>query len=169
MKPSLNRTTIFKLIVHGIELHAAFEKRENKKTNAKFSFKNLELSFFSHKIAFLKKDNSKLNNVFKHKWLVTMFTNRVISALFIVQSFPKWFVHFWMIFCKSSIRISCQIIFVNKHWPQLCPSHFNCSAKHIHEYGPSEKLDPSIMQCGSNLHPKDLEPRPRTLVISTGP
>ena len=29
MKPSLNRTTIFKLIVHGIELHAAFEKREN--------------------------------------------------------------------------------------------------------------------------------------------
>ena len=35
MKPSLNRTTIFKLIVHGIELHAAFEKRENKQKNAK--------------------------------------------------------------------------------------------------------------------------------------
>ena len=27
MKPSLNRTTIFKLIVHGIELHATFEKK----------------------------------------------------------------------------------------------------------------------------------------------
>ena len=35
MKPSLNRTTIFKLIVHGIELHAAIEKRENKQKNAK--------------------------------------------------------------------------------------------------------------------------------------
>ena len=36
MKPSKNRTTIFKLIVHGIELHTAFEKRENKQKNAKF-------------------------------------------------------------------------------------------------------------------------------------
>ena len=44
----------------------------------------------------------------------------MISALFIAQSFPKWFVHFWMTFCKNSIRISCQIIFVNKHWPQSC-------------------------------------------------
>ena len=36
MKPSLKRSTIIKLIVHGIELHAAFEKRENKqKKNAK--------------------------------------------------------------------------------------------------------------------------------------
>ena len=39
MKPSLNRTTIFKLIVHGIELHAAFEKRENKQKNAKLVVK----------------------------------------------------------------------------------------------------------------------------------
>ena len=36
MKPSLNRTTIYKHIVHGIELHAAFEERENKQKNAKF-------------------------------------------------------------------------------------------------------------------------------------
>ena len=35
MKPSQNRATIFKRIVHGIELHAAFEERENKQTNAK--------------------------------------------------------------------------------------------------------------------------------------
>ena len=35
MKPSLNRTTSFKLIVHGIELHAAFEEKENKQKNAK--------------------------------------------------------------------------------------------------------------------------------------
>ena len=27
---------------------------------------------------------------------------------------------FWMTFCNNSIRISCQIIFVNKHWPQSC-------------------------------------------------
>ena len=31
-----NRTTIYKFIVHGIELHAAFEERENKQKNAKF-------------------------------------------------------------------------------------------------------------------------------------
>ena len=36
MKSSENRTTIFKLIVLGIELHAAFEERENKQKNAKF-------------------------------------------------------------------------------------------------------------------------------------
>ena len=36
MKPSVNRTTIFTLIVHGIELHAAFEERENKQKNANF-------------------------------------------------------------------------------------------------------------------------------------
>ena len=36
MKPSLNRTTIFKLIVHRIELHAAFDERENTQKNAKF-------------------------------------------------------------------------------------------------------------------------------------
>ena len=34
MKPSLNRTTIFKFIVHGIELHAALEERESKQKNA---------------------------------------------------------------------------------------------------------------------------------------
>ena len=44
----------------------------------------------------------------------------MISALFIAQSFPKWFVHFWMTFCKNIIGISCQIIFVNKHWTQSC-------------------------------------------------
>ena len=36
MKPSQSRTTIFKLIVHGIELHEAFTERENKQQNAKF-------------------------------------------------------------------------------------------------------------------------------------
>ena len=32
MKPSKKRTTIFKLIVRGIELHAAFEERDNKQS-----------------------------------------------------------------------------------------------------------------------------------------
>ena len=36
MKPSLNKITIFKLIVHGIEPRMAFEERENKHKNAKF-------------------------------------------------------------------------------------------------------------------------------------
>ena len=82
MKPSLNRTTIFKLIVHGIELHAAFEERENKQKNAKLYLKKFELSFVSHKIAFSnailweKIDNSKLINVYKLKGLVPMFTNK---------------------------------------------------------------------------------------------
>ena len=40
MKPSLNRTIIFKLIVHGIDLHSAFEERENKQKNAKLLLKN---------------------------------------------------------------------------------------------------------------------------------
>ena len=33
----------------------------------------------------------------------------------IVQFFPKWVVHFWMPFCKNSIRISCRIYFIIKH------------------------------------------------------
>ena len=64
MKPSLNRTTILKLIVHGIELNADFEERENKQKNAKFLFTKLELSFFSHKKciinAILLEKNSKI-------------------------------------------------------------------------------------------------------------
>ena len=109
MKPSLNRTTIFILILHGMELYVSFEERENKQKNAKFQLNNLELSFFSHEIA--------LHNVYKHKCLVTMFTNKPFYERF--QCFPEWFVYFWMTFCKNSIRISCQIIFVNKNWPQL--------------------------------------------------
>ena len=82
MKPSQNRTTIFKLIVHGVELHAAFEERENKQKNAKFQLIFLELSFFPRKkcisdaILWEKKDNSKLCNFLKQKWLVLMFTNK---------------------------------------------------------------------------------------------
>ena len=51
---------------------------------------------------------------------MTMFTKKtlwVISALFIVQYFPKWFVHFWMTICKTSIRISFQIFFVKNIGP----------------------------------------------------
>ena len=55
--------------MHGIELHAAFEERENKQKNAKLKLKKLELSF-------VWIDNSKLLNVYKHKWLVPMFTNK---------------------------------------------------------------------------------------------
>ena len=38
IKPSLHRATIFKLIVHGIYLHTAFEERENKQMNVKLYF-----------------------------------------------------------------------------------------------------------------------------------
>ena len=133
MKRSLNRTTIFKLIVHEIELYAAFEERENKQKNVKLLFKNLELSFFSNKIVLVMKFCGKRKITLNY----TMFINinglwqclhinhfmSDCSSLF-VQSFPKWFVHIWMTFCENSIRISCQTIFVNKHWPQSCPSPF---------------------------------------------
>ena len=46
-----------------------------------------------------------------------MFTNKDFSALFIVQSFPKWFVHFWITFCKNSIRISCQVFLLTNIGP----------------------------------------------------
>ena len=42
MKPSLSRTTIFKLFVPGIELLLAFEERENKQKDAWFQFKHWE-------------------------------------------------------------------------------------------------------------------------------
>ena len=86
MKPSFNRATIFKLIVHEIELHTAFEERENKQKNAKFYLKNFELSFFSHKIAlvmqFCGKRKITLNYAMFVKWLVPMFTNK---------DFYEWF------------------------------------------------------------------------------
>ena len=82
MKPSVNRTTFFTLIVHGIELHAAFEERENKQKNADFYLKILRVIFLfpqkciSNAILWEKKDNSKLCNVYKHKRPVPMFTNK---------------------------------------------------------------------------------------------
>ena len=74
--------TIFKLIVHGIELHGAFEERENKHKNTKFTFENLELSFFfpqncvSNAILWEMKNNSKLRDVYNYKLLVIVFTNK---------------------------------------------------------------------------------------------
>ena len=87
MKPSLNRATIFKLIVHGIELHMAFEERENKQKNAKFILKNWVIflsqqNCISNAVLWEKKDNSKVRNDHKHKWFVTMFTNK---------DFYEWF------------------------------------------------------------------------------
>ena len=51
MKQSQNRTTIFKLIVHGIELHAAFEERENKQKNDKFELNLYRVIFLFPKNA----------------------------------------------------------------------------------------------------------------------
>ena len=80
MKPSVNRTTTFTLIVHGIELHDAFEERENKQKTLTFNYFFRVIFLFPQKcisnaILWEKKDNSKLCNVYKHKWLVPMFTN----------------------------------------------------------------------------------------------
>ena len=51
---------------------------------------------------------------------MTMFTNKDFKSdfsSFIVQSFPKWFVNFWLTFCKNSVRISCQIILLTNIGP----------------------------------------------------
>ena len=51
-------------MVHGIELHAAFEERENKQKNANFELKFLRVIFLfqqkciSNAILWEKKDNS---------------------------------------------------------------------------------------------------------------
>ena len=83
MKLSLNRTTICKLIVHGIELHTTFQERENKQKNAKFQTKNWELSFLSPKIALVMRFYGKRKIIkLRDEWLVTMFTNKY---------FNKWF------------------------------------------------------------------------------
>ena len=60
----------------------AFEERENKQKNAKFKLKFIRVIFLfppkyiSDAILWEKKDNAKLCNVYKNKWLVTMFTNK---------------------------------------------------------------------------------------------
>ena len=82
MEPSINRTTVFKLIVLGIELHTAFEERENKKKrmlnfNSKIkSFLSFPTKLHYECIFVREKNNSKLRNVYKHSWLMTTFTNK---------------------------------------------------------------------------------------------
>ena len=111
MKPFLNRTTIFKLIVHEIELHSAFEERENKQKNAKFQFKKIRVIFLfpqnciSNAIWWEKKDNSKLRNIYKHKWLVTMFTNKGFSEWFQLCLFFNPFRNGLYIFGWLSVKI----------------------------------------------------------------
>ena len=56
------------------------------------------------------------------------------------QSFPKCFVHFWMIFCKNVKRISCQIVFVNTYWPQSWTSPFKSKQLYILEFKRSQSL-----------------------------
>ena len=59
--------------MHGIELHAALQERENKQKNAKFKLKKIRVIFLfsqncvSNAILWEKKDTSKLRNVYKHK------------------------------------------------------------------------------------------------------
>ena len=65
MKPSISRDTIFKINVNERELRMSFEEKDNKQNDA--NIKNWELSFYSHNIA--------LRNVYKHKCLVTIFSN----------------------------------------------------------------------------------------------
>ena len=67
MRPSLNRTTIFKLIVHWIERVIWILRKERL-----ILIKKWELSF----------SPTKLHDVYKHKWLVTLFTNNDIYEWF---------------------------------------------------------------------------------------
>ena len=59
---------------------------------------------------------------------MTIFTNKDFYEWFqlclLFNPFQNGLYIFWTTFCKNSIRISCQIFFVNKHWLQSCPSPF---------------------------------------------
>ena len=107
----LNRTTIFKLIVHSIEQHAAFEERKIKQTNAKSWFKKLRVIFLfqqnwiSNAILWEKKDNSILSNVYKHKWLLTMFTKKDLYGWFQLSLLFIFFQNGLYIFGGLSVRI----------------------------------------------------------------
>ena len=68
INPSLNRTAIFKLVVNGKSYARPLKKDKINKRTLDFNLKTESLSLFSHKIA--------LGDVYKHKWLVPMFTNK---------------------------------------------------------------------------------------------
>ena len=93
MKPSLNRTTIFKLIVHGTELREAFEETKNKRT-LNFNYIYVLVNFFFRKIA--------LRNVYKHKSLqIKTFMSDFSFFLF----FFNPFLNSLYIFGRLSVRI----------------------------------------------------------------
>ena len=50
IRPFLNRTTIFELIVLGIELHLPHEETENKQKNTEIWVKTHELPLYSHEV-----------------------------------------------------------------------------------------------------------------------
>ena len=112
-------------------LHLKKEKI-NKRTLT-FNKFFLVLSFFSHKNALVMQFSGKRKITLNY----AMFININGSCQCIqIKTFMSYFSSvyrsilskmvctFWMTFCMNSIRISCQIVFVNKHWPQLCPSPF---------------------------------------------
>ena len=49
-----------------------------------------------------------------------------------------------MTFCKNSIRISCQIIFVNKHWPQSCLCPFKSGSGNSQIGAKSDSSDSQV-------------------------
>ena len=132
--------------MHEIELQAAFEERENKQKNAKFQFKNLELSFFSQKIASVIQFCGKrkitltyamfinINGSWQCLQIKTFMSDFSSVNCSILSKMVCTFLDDF--FCKTSIRISCQIIFVNKHWPQSCQvpvskDKYYCSYLHL--------------------------------------
>ena len=81
VKPYLMRMTIFKLIVHGIELRAAFEERENKLKNAKFLMQKL-------RVLFLCSQNCIMQCLYNVTY-VTMFTNRDFQLCLLFNPFKN--------------------------------------------------------------------------------
>ena len=104
MKRSLNRTTIFKLIVHGIELHAAFEEREHKQKNAKFWLKNLELSLFSHKNALVMQFGGKRKITLNY----AMFIN--INGSWQCLQIKSFMSDFSSVYCSVISKMVCTFL-----------------------------------------------------------
>ena len=94
MKKSLSRTTIINLIVHGIEPHTKFEERENKQKNKRV-------------MQFYGKRKITLNYVivYKHKWLVPMFTNKDFNDWYQLCLLFNHFQNSVYVFGWLSVRI----------------------------------------------------------------
>ena len=102
-----------------------------------------KLSFFSHKIALVMQFCGKRKITLIYAMFINIngscqclqimtFMRDFSSVYFLILS--KRVGTLWMAFYKNSIKILCQIIYVNNHCPESCSSPFNLCTKSIKQY-----------------------------------